>query len=112
MSSQHAIGLHQRSRAYLLGTLTLPHHVNRAVLFGLDEGSSNLVRRSLPMMSPVLVWVVYPAPWSIGAQYVSDRNWWAYLDGRQNRLRDVARGSVILDTATLAGSSSLFEWTQ
>ena len=68
MSSQHAIGLHQRSRAYLLGTLTLPHHVNLAVLFGVGEGSSNLVRRSLPMRSPVLVWVVYPATWSIGAQ--------------------------------------------
>ena len=37
--------------------------------------------------------------------------WWAKADGRQNRLRDVVGGSVILGTAIITGSSSLFGWT-
>ena len=32
------------------------------------------------------------------------------MDGRWNHLRDVAGVSVILDTAVLPGSSSLFRW--
>ena len=32
------------------------------------------------------------------------------MDGRWNHLRDVAGGPVILGTATLMGSSSLFGW--
>ncbi len=36
--------------------------------------------------------------------------WWAKVDGRQNRLRNVAGGSVILGIEPLAGSSSLFGW--
>ena len=35
---------------------------------------------------------------------------WASVDGRQNHLRDVARGSVILGIAILTGTSSLFGW--
>ena len=34
----------------------------------------------------------------------------AKVDGRQNRLRDVVGGSVILGSAILTGSSSLFGW--
>ena len=34
------------------------------------------------------------------------------MDGRQNCLRDVAGGSVILGTAVLTGSSSLSTWTR
>ncbi len=37
-------------------------------------------------------------------------DWWAKVDGRQNHLRDVAGGSVVLDTAILIESSSLFGW--
>ena len=34
------------------------------------------------------------------------------MDGRWNHLRDVAGVSVILDTAVLPGSSSLFRWAR
>ena len=38
------------------------------------------------------------------------KRWWAKVDGRQKRLRAAVGGSVVLGTATLAGSSSLFGW--
>ena len=34
------------------------------------------------------------------------------MDGRQNHLRDVAGASVVLDTAILIESSSLFGWAK
>ena len=37
---------------------------------------------------------------------------WAKVDGRQNHLRDVSKASVVLDTAILIESSSLFGWAK
>ena len=39
-----------------------------------------------------------------------DHFWWAKVDGRQNCLRDVVGGPVIIDTPIPTESSSLFGW--